>query len=86
MRILLNCGCKLVHYGEDDSWGVEWCNLHASAANLLEALEDIFALMDENKLVRNTSSDHLDSFATESVKFVMRLSKAQKAIEAANAP
>jgi hypothetical protein len=54
--------------------------LIAAAPDLLKALEDMFALMDENKLVRDTSSDHLDTFTAESAKLVMRLSRAQQAI------
>ena len=51
MRIPLSCGCKVVCYKEDDSWSVEWCNLHASAPDLLEALELVLATYNNRDIV-----------------------------------
>lgn len=51
--------------------------------DLLEALEDLFALMEEGQLVRDTSEDNLDSYWTKSMEFVKRIHKAQQAIEKA---
>ena len=47
---------------------------------LLAGCKDLFALMEENQLVRNTASDHLPDFTTKAAAFAMRISKAHQAI------
>lgn len=54
--------------------------LIAAAPDMLAALQDVFALMDEGWLVRNTSEDHKPSFAMRQLSFVQRLAKANAAI------
>lgn len=49
-------------------------------AKLEGALEDVFALIDEGKLVRDTSKDHQESWAIESIGFVNRLAHIRQAL------
>lgn len=45
-----------------------------------EALEDLFALMDENYLIRDISSDSEPDFALRQLPYIMRLKKAKEAL------
>ncbi len=47
------------------------------------ALKDVVALMDEGKLVRDTSQDHHSGWVLKQVAFVQRLSKIVAALELA---
>jgi hypothetical protein len=47
---------------------------------LAEALRDVFALLDEGWLVRDTSHDHREGFAIRVMPLVQRLSKARAAL------
>lgn len=47
-----------------------------------EALSDLFKLMDEGRLVRNTEDDHKPEFYTEQAKLVSRLKSAIDARDA----
>jgi hypothetical protein len=49
--------------------------------DLEAALKDIFALMDENKLVRNVSNDNDPLWSLHALNFVRRLAKAKALIE-----
>lgn len=46
-----------------------------------EALADVFAQIDENWLVRNTSDDGEPGWGMRQLPIVMRLAKARKALE-----
>jgi len=50
---------------------------------LVEALKDLFAMMDEDILVRNTDYDASPAFVLETLKTVTRLKKAHNAMEGA---
>lgn len=53
------------------------CNSHYE---LLAALKDIFAMMDEGLLVRDTTNDADSGWAIKQLRLVSRLSQAQSAI------
>jgi hypothetical protein len=57
--------------------------LIAAAPDLLAALKDVFNLVDEGFLVRDTSKDADPLWALNSVRFVTRLKTAFDAIEKA---
>ena len=61
---------------------VRACNNHYE---LLETLQDVFLMMDEQILVRNTDKDNEPDWAIKSMAFVARLKRAQIAIEKATA-
>jgi hypothetical protein len=50
-----------------------------------DALRDVFALMDENELVRNTAFDADPKWMIKAANFVIRLKKAQDALTASDA-
>lgn len=51
-----------------------------ASPDLLEALQDMFALMDEGWLVRNTNDDAKDGWAMRQMAAVKRLAQARAAI------
>ena len=55
-------------------------NLIAAAPDLLEALKDIFALMDEGILVRDISNDHKPDWSIKALKLTQILKTAYDAI------
>lgn len=57
---------------------IEW--LRSERSEMLAALKDMFALIDEGWLVRDTSGDGNPSWAMKQLRFVQRLQKAQAAI------
>lgn len=63
--------------------GPEDAPLIAAAPDLLEALKDMFALLDEGLLVRDTSKDEAPGYAINMLTLVRRLNKAKQAIERA---
>lgn len=54
--------------------------LEAAAPELLAALKDVFALIEEGALVRNTENDASPEFHSSALRFTLRLSKAHQAI------
>lgn len=55
-------------------------HLLAAAPELLSALKDLFQMMDEQILVRNTDKDHLPGFTELAIGVVTRLKFAHDAI------
>jgi hypothetical protein len=51
---------------------------------LLEALEEVIALIDNGRLVRDISEDHSAGWAIKQLSLVQTLSKAVKVIKKAN--
>ena len=79
---------KLLEQLRECDESVDWCGkggLFDKAANEIErvreALEDMFALIDENQLVRNIENDDDPLWALNSLAFVRRLAKNQKALD-----
>jgi hypothetical protein len=58
-------------------------HLIAAAPDLYAALTDMFALIDEGWLVRQTNEDHKPAFAVRMLPFVARMQKAQAALSKA---
>ena len=56
--------------------------LIAAAPELLEALKDVFALMDEGFLVRNIQGDHEADWAVKALPNIARLKKAFLLVDA----
>lgn len=54
--------------------------LISAAPELLEGLKDLFAMMDEGLIVRNTDNDHKSSWALDALIFTKRMKKAYDAI------
>ena len=68
------------NYEQLTAYGRRLVHAVNSHADMLAALTDVFALMDEGWLVRNTSEDDESSFAMRNLAFVRRLAKAHAAI------
>lgn len=66
--------------GEVNARDAEIAKLRASHARLVEGLKDIFALLDEEQLVRNTQRDSDEGWALQAMKFTARLQSAQQAL------
>lgn len=54
--------------------------LIAASPDLLAALQDMFRMMDEGLLVRDTANDGASDWAIKQLRFVARLKKAQAAL------
>ena len=59
---------------------IEYCPLHANAGKMLEALKDVFRLMDEGWLVRNTAHDHEEDFHQKACHFLARIKAIHEAL------
>lgn len=57
--------------------------LMAAAPDLLDAIEDVFRLMDEGFLVRNIEDDGQSDWAIKALPAIQRLQKAQAAVRKA---
>ena len=75
-----------VHASRHDGGEAErLARLFAAAPETLEALKDVFALIEEGFLVRDVSRDADPLWALDSIRFITRLKDAYAAIAKAEA-
>ena len=65
---------------EEKAFAVQATAMHG---DLIAALADVFAMMDEGYLVRDTSEDGRPDWAQRQFPYVQRLSKARETLEKA---
>ena len=75
----MDCKCK-IEFDEKGQF-IYYCPLHATAGGLLEALKNIWGLVEDNTLVRNISRDNEKNYYLEQgLRIVHVLGKVQVAI------
>lgn len=76
------CGCmvELKPHSPFQNPTIIYCPLHAAAPAMLEALTDIFAMIETGELVRNLNKDGDGDWTVKMIAFVERLQKAQQAL------
>lgn len=65
------------------SEGAKLARVMAAAPDLLEAVKDLFKMMDEEILVRNTDGDSASDWALKAMSIVLRLKAASNSIKKA---
>lgn len=80
------CGCNVVYerYDMPNTYRgrsrIDYCPMHKAAPEMVAALEDVMAMIDQGLLVRNITKDADPKWAIEMMKFAMRLNKIQAAL------